>query len=145
MPAPRWLGRFNRVATNRVTRIVAPHVPGFGVITHRGRRSSRIYRTPVNVFRAPGGYVVALTYGVETDWVKNVLAAGGCELTTRGRHVRLIRPQLFHDERRRAMPGAIRPILHLLGVSDFLRVSAAPTTDTSKATDAASERGATGP
>jgi deazaflavin-dependent oxidoreductase (nitroreductase family) len=125
MPAPRWLARFNRVATNRVTRVVAPHVPGFGVITHRGRRSGREYTTPVNVFRTPDGYIVALTYGAETDWVKNVLAAGGCELETRGQHVRLIRPQLFHDERRRAVPGAIRPILRLLGVSDFLRFGTA--------------------
>ena len=30
------------------------------------------------------GYLLALTYGPDSDWVKNVLAAGGCELVTRG-------------------------------------------------------------
>lgn len=75
MPAPRWLGRFNRVVTNRVTGIVAPRLPGFGVISHRGRRSGRAYTTPVNVFRTAEGYAVALTYGAESDWVKNVEAA----------------------------------------------------------------------
>jgi hypothetical protein len=41
------------------------------------------------VFPAQDGYVFALTYGPDTDWVKNVLAAGGCELRTRGRAIRL--------------------------------------------------------
>jgi hypothetical protein len=27
--------------------------PGFGILTHVGRKSGRLYRTPVNVFRAP--------------------------------------------------------------------------------------------
>ena len=62
-----------------------PWMPGFGVIVHHGRRSGLRYQTPVNVFSAGNGYVIALTYGPETDWVKNVLAAGGCELRTRGR------------------------------------------------------------
>jgi hypothetical protein len=46
----------------------------------------------VNVFRAGDGYVIALTYGPETDWVKNVLAAGGCELRTRGQTIPLGAP-----------------------------------------------------
>ena len=120
MPAPRWIARFNRRVTNRVTGIMAPRVPGFGVIHHRGRRSGREFATPVNVFRMADGYVVALTYGAESDWVKNVLAAGGCELETRGRRQQLSQPRLVHDERRSAMPFAVRPILGLLHVSDFL-------------------------
>ncbi len=129
MPAPRWLGRFNRVVSNRVTGIVAPYAPGFGVVHHRGRRSGRKYATPVNVFRTAEGYVVALTYGAESDWVKNVLAAGGCELETRGRRLRLTRPRLAHDQQRRAMPFAIRPILGLLRVADFLYLSDEPAPD----------------
>jgi deazaflavin-dependent oxidoreductase (nitroreductase family) len=129
MPAPRWLARFNRRVTNRVGGIVAPRAPGFGVIHHRGRRSGREFTTPVNVFRAADGYVVALTYGVESDWVKNVLTAGGCELETRGRRVRLTQPRLVHDERRGAMPPAVRPILGLLRVSDFLYLRDEPAPD----------------
>lgn len=51
-------------------------MPGLGVVVHQGRRSGKEYQTPVNVFAAPDGYVLALTYGADTDWVKNVLAAG---------------------------------------------------------------------
>jgi deazaflavin-dependent oxidoreductase (nitroreductase family) len=127
MPGPRWLARFNRRVTNVVARRVAAWAPGFGIVVHRGRRSGRVYRTPVNVFRRGDGYVFALTYGPEADWVRNVLAAGGCELRTGGRRVRLTEPRLVHDAGRRGMPGPVRVILGLVGVTEFLvlRVAAA--------------------
>jgi deazaflavin-dependent oxidoreductase (nitroreductase family) len=101
MPIPRFVRQWNKAGLNRVTRQIAPWMPGLGVVVHRGRRSGRLYQTPVSVFAAEGGYVLALTYGPDTDWVKNVLAAGGCELRTRGRAVQLVCPRLFHDEARR--------------------------------------------
>ena len=118
----RRLARFNKHVLNRVTGPLAPHVPGLGVITHVGRRSGRVYRTPVNVFTREDGYVFALTYGHEAQWVRNVLAAGGCELTTRGERHRLIDPQLFRDARRRAAAPVARPILRLVGADEFLRL-----------------------
>jgi deazaflavin-dependent oxidoreductase (nitroreductase family) len=126
MPIPRAIGRWNKVGLNRVTRRFAPWLPGFGVVVHRGRRSGRPYRTPVNVFPTADGYLFALTYGPDTDWVKNVLAAGGCQLVTRGRTVRLVAPHLYRDERRRGIRPVERQILRLLGVADFLALKAAP-------------------
>lgn len=113
----------NRVVTNRVTGLFAGHAAGFGVIVHQGRRSSRQYRTPVNVFRMPGGYLVALTYGADSDWVKNVAAANGCVLETRGRQVRLVDPRIVHDESRRGVPAVIRTVLGLASVNDFLQLT----------------------
>ena len=72
----RRMARFNRQVLNHLMRPVARYLPGFGVVIHRGRRSGRIYETPVNVFRRGDGYVVALTYGAGADWVKNVLSRG---------------------------------------------------------------------
>jgi deazaflavin-dependent oxidoreductase (nitroreductase family) len=120
MVLSKGLARFNRVVTNRITGRIARWAPGFGLVIHEGRRSGRRYRTPVNVFRRGDGYVVALTYGPTTDWVKNVLAAGGCELTTRGRTVRLRAPRIVHDESRDDMPAVVKAILTRVGVSDFL-------------------------
>ena len=114
------LARVNRQVTNRITGPLARWLPGFGVIVHTGRKSKRRYRTPVNVFAAPDGYVVALTYGADSDWVRNVLAAGGCELESRGRTRHLTAPRIFHDESRRPVPPAVRPILRLIGVADFM-------------------------
>ena len=121
MPLPRTMARWNKVGLNRVTRHVAPWMPGFGVVAHAGRR----YQTPVNVFPAADGYLLALTYGPDSDWVKNVLAAGGCELVTRGRTVRLVSPQLVHDENRRGIRPLERQVLRLIGVADFLSLKTA--------------------
>ena len=127
MPIPRVVGRWNRAGLNRVTRHIAPWAPGLGVVVHRGRRSGRVYQTPVSVFPAEDGFVLALTYGPGADWVKNVLAAGGCELRTRGRTVRLAAPRLFRDESRRGIRPVEREVLRLLRVADFLSLTTAPT------------------
>jgi deazaflavin-dependent oxidoreductase (nitroreductase family) len=121
-PLGRRVARFNLHVTNRLAAPVARWLPGFGVVLHTGRTSKRRYRTPVNVFRADGGYVVALVYGAEAEWVKNILAEGGCELITRGQRQRLTAPQVVHDERRRYVPAPVRPVLRLLGVDEFLRL-----------------------
>jgi deazaflavin-dependent oxidoreductase (nitroreductase family) len=126
MPIPMQVARWNRVGLNRVTRPFASRLPGFGVVVHTGRKSGRTYRTPVNVFRVAGGFVIALTYGVETDWIKNVLASGGCEIETRGRLVRCTSPRIYHDESRRDIGLPARPILRLINVADFMSVSAVP-------------------
>lgn len=52
MPVPRWVATVNRRVTNHITGAAATRLPGFGVITHTGRRSGGRYRTPVNVFAA---------------------------------------------------------------------------------------------
>ena len=126
MPIPKVVGQWNKAGLNRFTRHIAPWMPGFGVIVHRGRRSGGRYQTPVNVFRAGNGYVIALTYGPDTDWVKNVLAAGGCELRTRGQAVQLGSPRLFHDQDRRGIRPVERQVLRILNVADFLSLTPAP-------------------
>jgi deazaflavin-dependent oxidoreductase (nitroreductase family) len=118
----RTIAHFNKRFTNRLTRPIAPHLPGFGVVIHKGRTSGRIYETPVNVFRRGADFVIALTYGAESDWVKNVLAAGSCELVTRGRRYRLDNPRLLHDERRTLAARFARPILRLVGAADFIQL-----------------------
>jgi deazaflavin-dependent oxidoreductase (nitroreductase family) len=123
VPIRKSVARFNRRVTNHVTGPFAKWLPGFGVILHTGRRSQRRYRTPVNVFAVPHGYVVALNYGPDSDWVKNVLAAGGCEVERRGRTEHVTAPQVFHDESRREVPPIVRLPLRLLGVSDFMRLA----------------------
>ena len=69
-------GTLQSSGTKSSNTTACPSPPGMGVITHRGRRSGRIYETPVNVFRRSDGYVVALTYRAGADWVRNVLTAG---------------------------------------------------------------------
>ncbi len=122
MVLPRKLARMNKVLTNRALGRVAGRVPGFGIVVHYGRRSGQRYRTPVNLFRRPSGYVVALTYGRDSDWVRNVLAGNGCAFVTRGKVVTVERPRIVHDPERNSVPRPVGAILSLAGVSDFLTV-----------------------
>jgi deazaflavin-dependent oxidoreductase (nitroreductase family) len=126
MPLPRALARFNRVVTNRIGRLVAPHVPGAAVVVHRGRRTGREYRTPISAFRRPGGYAVALTYGPGAEWVQNVLAAGDAILETRGRQVPVSNPRVVHDPTHRLVPRLVGDILSLIGADAFLVLDERP-------------------
>jgi len=127
MPVPRRVARFNKVALNKVTVRIAPIAPGFGVLTHRGRKSGHLFRTPVNLFPKPDRIVIALTYGTDSDWFRNVQAAGECDIRTRGRDIHLVNPRLVHDETRTEIrPLLVRGILRLLKVSDFLVLDRAP-------------------
>ena len=125
MPAPRWLARLNLHVTNRILGPLATRMPGMGVIIHTGRKTHRRYRTPVLVFRRGNHFIIALTYGRESQWVLNVMAQDGCELETQGRTLCLSHPRLFHDEQRRAMPSPVRLMLGLLNVSDFFDIAIA--------------------
>lgn len=120
MPLSRSIARLNRVGLNRVTRHIAPWAPGFGLVVHRGRKSGRIFRTPINVFIRDSDYVFALTYGLDSDWVKNVQAAGRCDLRTRRKTVHLGRPRVEHNEARLDLPLVVRTILRITKVHDFL-------------------------
>jgi deazaflavin-dependent oxidoreductase (nitroreductase family) len=123
MPLPHSIARMNRRVTNHLLGGLAQRLPGFGVVVHTGRRSLRQYRTPVNIFRRGDRYIVALTYGSNADWVRNVLAEDGCTFETRGRTLRLSRPHLYRDESRRPVPAPVRLVLGLVNVNDFLELT----------------------
>lgn len=125
MPLPRWLARFNFRVTNPLLSPMASRLPGMGIVIHTGRKTHSRYRTPVMVFRRGDRFLIALTYGSGSQWVRNVLAQGGCELETQGHTVRLSDPHLLHDEEGRAVPALHRHILKLLDVADFLELTAA--------------------
>ncbi len=128
MPFPDRLARFNRRVTNPLFRTFAGRLPPFAIVEHRGRRSGRRYATPVMAFSAADGYAIALTYGPDRDWVKNVRAAGGCTLVRGGRRVPLAQPLVLSNDGSALMPAAIRPVLRRLGVTDVMRLDTVPGT-----------------
>ena len=119
----RWLAKINIAFTNRITRLFAGWLPGFGILTHAGRKSGKVYRTPVNVFRAANGFIVALTYSSQSEWVKNVLTAGGCELRTRGKKYQLSAPKVVRDPSRRRFPVPVRIVLRIVGADEYMELS----------------------
>jgi deazaflavin-dependent oxidoreductase (nitroreductase family) len=126
VPLPAALARFNRRVTNPLTRSIAGRVPPLAIVVHRGRRSGREYRTPVLAFPSSDRVLIALTYGAGTDWVRNVLAAGGCDLEWRGRSLPLGRPEVVDlASGFTAIPVVLRPIVRLIGVKECLRLERA--------------------
>jgi deazaflavin-dependent oxidoreductase (nitroreductase family) len=120
MPLPRRLAKFNLVVTNRVLGPVARYAPGFALVSHVGRRSGRMYRTPVSLFTHGDRYVIALMYGADSQWVRNVLAAGGADIETRGRRLHLVGPELVRDPARSLVPKPVRVPLRLANVDEFM-------------------------
>jgi deazaflavin-dependent oxidoreductase (nitroreductase family) len=90
----RRLARFNRAVTNPIQGQYAWLLPPWVVIVHRGRRSGRVYRTPVNAYRDGGRLAVVILYGERSDWVRNVLA-GGAQVVRAGRTFELRNPRII--------------------------------------------------
>ena len=125
-PVPKPRIAFIRPFTNRfvnpISRRVAGRLPGFAILEVRGRRTGRLHRVPMNVFDRGREVVFALTYSSDAEWVRNVLAAGECWMTTRGRRFRLTDPELIVDPRQRLVPGPVRLGLRAMRVTEFLRM-----------------------
>ncbi len=119
----RWLAKINIAFTNRITSLFAGWLPGFGILTHVGRKSGKVYRIPINVFRASNGFIIALTYSSQSEWVKNVLAAGGCELKTRGKKYQLSAPKVVRDPTWRRFPIPMRVVLRIVGADEYMELS----------------------
>lgn len=117
MAMPRRIARFNKVVTNRVQMLWAPRVAPWAVIVHTGRRSGREYRTPVLAFTRGSQVTIALGYGADSDWVRNLLAAGGGAIVRKGHEARLADPVVVApgdtDLPRFAAPW-LRRVSHLL-------------------------------
>lgn len=98
----------------------------YHALRHVGRRSGRVYVTPLEAFPVPGGFVIPMTYGMRADWARNTLAAGGATLLREGRSVAVTRPHVVRlAEVSGALPLAARLGLRLLGISDLLLVDRA--------------------
>jgi deazaflavin-dependent oxidoreductase (nitroreductase family) len=119
MPLPKGVTRFNKAVANHVIRPLAYRLPGFAVIVHRGRVSGAEFRTPVNCWHDDQSAIVALTYGPDTDWLKNLTAAGGGVLVTGATSHQVGRPVLIGAEGMSRMPPVVRAMLAVIDVDQF--------------------------
>ncbi|MGA7096711.1 MAG: nitroreductase family deazaflavin-dependent oxidoreductase [Acidimicrobiia bacterium] len=119
MPLPGSLARFNKRVTNRITLPFAARLPFFAVIEHKGRRSGKSYRTPVNCWVEGQEAMVALTYGTDTDWLKNLQASGGGSLVIKGERLLCGPPTIDGDDIGVRLPAAVRVMLSLLDVDRY--------------------------
>ena len=93
----------------------------FALLIHVGRRSGRTYTTALGACAYGDGFILPLGYGTQTDWCRNVMAAGTGELAWKGRTYQLDRPELVSGPQvMRAWSLRQRTTLQLAGIHDFL-------------------------
>lgn len=127
MHAPWVLGavrRFNRAVFNP-QQMKTAGTPGAyaSVIRHAGRTSGRIYETPVGAVPTDDGFVIALPYGTQADWLKNVLAAGSATVVNEGCTYDVAQPEIVPmDVVADDFPEAEQRTHRVFGVDQALRV-----------------------
>ena len=94
MRVPRAVAKFNRRVTNPLALAAGLWAPTLGSLEHVGRKSGRRYRTPLNIFDTDDGFVILIGYGLESHWVKNVLAGGPATIHKQGKTVAVADPRL---------------------------------------------------
>ncbi len=79
--APASTKYFNKIAIP-----LAGHrfFPLWVVLKHRGRRTGKEYSVPLAVIPTETSFIIAMPWGRETDWVRNVRAAGNCTVRWKG-------------------------------------------------------------
>jgi deazaflavin-dependent oxidoreductase (nitroreductase family) len=76
------------------------------VLVHRGRRSGRLYKTPVEVLhhdRERDELIVSPMFGRNSDWYRNAVAGGLVEVHVRGEKRQVEWRELDEAERRTAI------------------------------------------
>ncbi|AEV85361.1 hypothetical protein ACWT_4341 [Actinoplanes sp. SE50] len=100
--------RFAR-ATAPAVRVLAGRrlIPLWAVVHHRGRVSGRALTVPIALTVAPDVFVINLPWGATTNWVRNVLAAGGCVIRWKGADHPVRDPQVIGEVQARPYYGRV--------------------------------------
>jgi deazaflavin-dependent oxidoreductase (nitroreductase family) len=119
MPVWMWVARVNK-------RVFNPRELSRGdrpVLTHIGRSSGNTYRTPLDAHPVDGGYIFIVMYGSDSDWVRNVLAAGTATLEIDGNELDLVSPRLVSKEDAwQLLSAATKAPPSFLRVTEYLRM-----------------------
>jgi deazaflavin-dependent oxidoreductase (nitroreductase family) len=97
--------------------------PALALIRHRGRKTGRLFSTPVAARRIERGFVIALAFGAQVDWHLNLLTAGGGTVRWRGREYRVSAPEYLEPGVAEATFQPIQRVaMRIAGVRGFIRV-----------------------
>jgi deazaflavin-dependent oxidoreductase (nitroreductase family) len=111
MPWPRSWAEFNQRSINPVVLRFIAVSPLHGILEHRGRKSGRTYRIPLVVLHTADGFAMVPGYGLNSDWVLNLQAAGGGGLRHRGKDYVLSNPRVLEgEEAKDAIPMTVMRI-----------------------------------
>ena len=139
MPAPVAPSRFVRIVVRPMTKVLNPlivrfadrrHFPMAAQIQHVGR-SGKAYVTPATAHMHGDVILIALTFGNQPDWSRNVRAAGGCTIRINGRDYHATNPELLNrEDAGNLLKSTFSPVeragFRPLGIRHFMRLPAVP-------------------
>jgi len=100
----------------------------FALLRHVGRRSGKTYEIPIMVWRIEDGFIIALTYGPNVDWLRNLQATDQGTLRWHKQEY-VFQTPVFVDEATalHALPSFIRGFLGKRGTHEFVKLTGHPT------------------
>ena len=115
---------FNKYIFNRITLWLAKRGKGpYSIITHKGRQSERIYKTPVLATYIDEYIYIPLPYGDHVDWLLNVLKHDGCKILWKETEVTASDPEVMESEAAMSsLPEGRRDLFERFEVEKFLRL-----------------------
>jgi deazaflavin-dependent oxidoreductase (nitroreductase family) len=119
--ALRW---FNKKVQNPLSlRVAGKKNRDLAALHHTGRKSGREYVVPVLAQRTGQSFFIPLSYGTDVDWLRNVLASGGCAIDHDGMRHDTIAPEIvpMNEAAQNLTSRRIR-VFGLLGIESFLRL-----------------------
>jgi len=130
MTFPRALARYTRGAVNTMTLHFAGHA-AFADLEHTGRKSGTVHHTPVRAFRTGETVVVGLNFGRQSDWYRNIKAAGTCRMRLGREQLTLGPPALVPVEQGvKDMPWLFRFALrHVVRTAEYVQLPILDATD----------------
>ncbi len=126
-PKPRFGGvlwRISRLTSPATLPLAGKHWnPIFGIVEHRGRKTGRVYRTPVAARRSADGFIIALAFGAQVDWYRNLVAAGGGTILWRGDMYSVTTPERVDAATVLPTFDAVqRLLLRIAGIDAYIQV-----------------------
>jgi deazaflavin-dependent oxidoreductase (nitroreductase family) len=124
-PRARWIVRFVAGFVNPLVLLIAGRrwMPVVGILRHRGRRTGRMYATPIGMRPLHDGFVIPRTFSDNAAWYLNIKAAGGATAKYLGRTYQLVDPQVVdYATARPAFPRYELLQFRVIGINEYLRL-----------------------
>jgi deazaflavin-dependent oxidoreductase (nitroreductase family) len=95
----------------------------FAILRHVGRRSGKTYEIPIMVWRVEDGFIIALTYGPNVDWLRNLQAAKQGTLRWHKQEY-VFQTPVFVDKQTAllALPSFIKFVLRRLNAHEYVKL-----------------------
>jgi len=79
-----WFWLIKNTFNHMTVRMARAGIGPVSLVRHTGRKTGRVYETPLILATYGPDFVAELTYGPQVQWYRNVVAAGHCAVVVKG-------------------------------------------------------------